>query len=42
MSLDNQKKKNLEVETWKEINLTIFLEFPIVNFFTRLCLNSLA
>lgn len=30
------------METWKQINLTIFLEFFIVNFFNSVCLNSLA
>lgn len=30
------------METWKQINLTIFLEFSIVNFFNSICLNSLA
>lgn len=30
------------MKTWKQINLTIFLEFFIVNFFNSVCLNSLA
>lgn len=41
MCLVNQKRKNLEVETWKQIHLTI-LEFSIANYFNSVCLNSLA
>lgn len=32
----------MEAEKWKQINLTIFLKFCIVNFFNSVCLNSLA